>query len=286
MNAPALDVTTSPSSPLIGQRIAFIGGGNMASAILGALLQAGCRATDITVVDPGEDARARLQVRFGVPTLAAADARLGGSRLVVWAVKPQKFREAARAAAPFLDGALHVSVAAGIRCASMQAWLGSARIVRTMPNTPALVGLGMTGVYALPGVTTEDRALTEALLAGTGRWVWVDEEAALDAVTALSGSGPAYVFYFLEAMRESGAAMGLPPAVALELAICTFIGAAQLARQAGEPPEVLRERVTSKGGTTAAAMAVLEEAGVKRAFGAAMQAAWRRAQELGDAYGA
>jgi pyrroline-5-carboxylate reductase len=286
MNLPALDVTTSPSSPLIGQRIAFIGGGNMASAILGALLQAGCRATDITVVDPGEDARARLQERFGVPTLAAADARLGGSRLVVWAVKPQTFREAARAAAPFLDGALHVSVAAGIRCASMQAWLGSERIVRTMPNTPALVGLGMTGVYALPDVTTEDRALAEALLAGTGRWVWVDEEAALDAVTALSGSGPAYVFYFLEAMRESGAAMGLPPAVALELAIGTFIGAARLAQQAGEPPEVLRERVTSKGGTTAAALAVLEEAGIKRAFGAAMQAAWRRAQELGDAYGA
>jgi len=258
----------------------------MASAILGALLQAGCHATDITVVDPGEDARARLQERFGVPTLAAADTRLGGSRLVVWAVKPQTFREAARAAAPFLEGALHVSVAAGIRCASMQAWLGSTRIVRTMPNTPALVGLGMTGVYALPGVTTEDRALAEALLAGTGRRVWVDEEAALDAVTALSGSGPAYVFYFLEAMRESGAAMGLPPAVALELAIGTFIGAAQLALQAGEPPEVLRERVTSKGGTTAAALAVLEEAGVKRAFGAAMQAAWRRAQELGDAYGA
>jgi pyrroline-5-carboxylate reductase len=146
----------------------------MASAILGALLQAGCRATDITVVDPGEDARARLRERFGVPTLAAADARLGGSRLVVWAVKPQAFRDAARAAAPFLGDALHVSVAAGIRCASMQAWLGSKRIVRTMPNTPALVGLGMTGVYALPGVTAEDRALAEALIAGTGRWVWVE----------------------------------------------------------------------------------------------------------------
>lgn len=282
MNAP----TPSSPSPLRGQRIAFIGGGNMASAIIGALLQAGCRPADIAVVDPGEAARARLRERFGVVTLDGAGAALAGSRLAVWAVKPQAFREAAVAAAPHLGGALHLSVAAGIRCASMQAWLGSERIVRTMPNTPALVGLGMTGVYALPGVTAEDRALTEALVAGTGRWVWVADEAALDAVTALSGSGPAYVFYFLEAMREAGTAMGLPAEVALELAIGTFVGAARLAQDAGEPPEVLRERVTSKGGTTAAALAALEDAGVKGAFIGAMHAARRRAQELGDAYGA
>lgn len=276
----------APSSPLLGQRIAFIGGGNMASALIGALLQAGCRPADIAVVDPGEAARERLRERFGVHTLASAGPSLAGCRLAVWAVKPQTFREAAAAAAPHLGGALHLSVAAGIRCASMQAWLGSDRIVRTMPNTPALVGLGMTGVYALPGVTAEDRALAEAAIAGTGRWVWVADEAALDAVTALSGSGPAYVFYFLEAMREAGTAMGLPAEVALELAIGTFIGAARLAQEAGEPPEVLRERVTSKGGTTAAALAALEAAGVKDAFIGAMHAARQRAQELGDAFGA
>ncbi len=272
-------------SPLAGQRIAFIGGGNMASALIGALLQAGCHPADIAVVDPDAAARARLHERFGVHTLSSAGPALTGCRLAVWAVKPQSFREAAAAAAPYLGGALHLSVAAGIRCASMQAWLGSERIVRTMPNTPALVGLGMTGVYALPGVTREDRALAEALIAGTGRWVWVDDEAALDAVTALSGSGPAYVFYFLEAMRDAGTAMGLPAEVALELAIGTFVGAARLAQEAGEPPEVLRERVTSKGGTTAAALAALQTAGVRDAFIGAMHAARRRAQELGDAFG-
>ncbi len=257
----------------------------MASALIGGLLRAGCRATDLVVVDPGADARQRLRERYGVAALAAADPTLARCRLAVWAVKPQTFRDAAAAAAPHLRDALHVSVAAGIRCASMQAWLGSGRIVRTMPNTPALVGQGMTGVYALPGVSAEDRTLAEALIAVTGRWVWVDDEAALDAVTALSGSGPAYVFYFLEAMREAGAQMGLPPAVALELAIGTFVGAARLARDAGEPPEVLRERVTSKGGTTAAALAVLEAADVKGRFIDALHAARRRAQELGDAFG-
>lgn len=277
---------THPPSPLIGQRIAFIGGGNMASALIGGLLRAGCRAADLVVVDPGADARQRLRERYGVAALAAADPTLADCGLAVWAVKPQTFRDAAAAAAPHLGEALHVSVAAGIRCASMRAWFGSRRIVRTMPNTPALVGQGMTGVYALPGVSTGDRKLTEALIAVTGRWVWVDDEAALDAVTALSGSGPAYVFYFLEAMREAGMQMGLSPAVALELAIGTFVGAAHLAQDAGEPPEVLRERVTSKGGTTAAALAVLEAADVKGRFIDALHAARHRAQELGDAFGA
>jgi len=278
--------TATPSSPLIGQRIAFIGGGNMASALIGGLVRSGCRPSDMVVVDPGESARERLQTDWGVMSLPEAGPGLAGSRLAVWAVKPQVFRDAAVAAAPHLSGALHLSVAAGIRCASMQAWFGSNRIVRTMPNTPALVGRGMTGVYALPGVTPEDRTLAETLVAGTGRWVWVTEEAALDAVTALSGSGPAYVFYFLEAMREAGTAMGLPGDVALELAVGTFIGAAQLTQDAGEPPEVLRERVTSKGGTTAAALAALDEARVKEAFIGAMHAARRRAQEMGDAFGA
>jgi pyrroline-5-carboxylate reductase len=279
-------INITDAAALQGQRIAFIGGGNMASALIGALRQAGCHGHDLLVVEPAAEARARLQERFQVATLPQAQTPLGDCRLVVWAVKPQHFREAALAAAPFAGRCLHLSVAAGIRCASMQAWLGSDRIVRAMPNTPALVGQGMTGLYALPGASADDRALADSLVALTGRRVWVGNEAALDTVTALSGSGPAYVFYFLEAMREAGSALGLAPEVALELAIGTFLGAARLAEQASEPPEVLRARVTSKGGTTAAALAVLEQAGVKASFIAAMHAAHRRAQELGEAYGA
>lgn len=265
--------------------VAFIGGGNMASALIGALVRAGHPAARLRVVDPGEEARVRLRRDWGVTALAAPDETLRTAQLVVWAVKPQQFREAAQAAAAFVGGALQLSVAAGIRCASIAAWTGAARIVRAMPNTPALVGRGMTGLYATAQASAADRALAEAVLGLTGALLWVDDEALLDAVTALSGSGPAYVFYLLEAMREAGAAMGLTPAQALTLAVETFAGAAELARQAGEPPEVLRARVTSKGGTTAAALEVLQARDVHGAFAAALQAARRRAAELADAFG-
>ncbi|WP_334133749.1 pyrroline-5-carboxylate reductase [Tepidimonas sp.] len=286
-----MTTTPSPTSPapsqaLSGVRLAFIGGGNMAGALLGGLMAAGGRPADVMVVDPNADVRARLQQQWGVRVLAAPDPALAEAALVVWAVKPQTFRDAALAAAPYVSAALQISVAAGIRCAAMQAWLGTARIVRTMPNTPALVGRGMTALYALPAVGADDRARAQALIAGTGRWLWVEDEAALDAVTALSGSGPAYVFYVLEAMRDAGVALGLPPAVALELALATFDGAAYLAAHSGEPPQVLRERVTSKGGTTAAALAVLHERGVRDAFVAAIAAAHHRARELGEQFGA
>lgn len=265
--------------------LAFIGGGNMATALIGALMRSGQPAARVLVVDPGEAARARLQRDWGVTTLPTPDARLQAAGLVVWAVKPQQFREAAVAAAPHVGGALQLSVAAGIRCASIAAWTGATRIVRSMPNTPALVGRGMTGLYATAQATAADRALAEAVLGLTGALLWVEDEALLDAVTALSGSGPAYVFYLLEAMREAGTAMGLTPAQALTLAIETFVGAAELARQAGEPPEALRARVTSKGGTTAAALEVLQARDVHGAFVAALQAARRRAAELADAFG-
>ena len=257
----------------------------MASAILGGLRQQGVAAQQITVVDPGLEARLRLQERYGVRALEAADASLGQADVVVWAVKPQQFREAAAAAAPHVAGALHISVAAGITTATLARWFASQRIVRCMPNTPALIGQGMTGVYALPGVTAEDRALAEALIAGTGRWVWVADEAALDAVTALSGSGPAYVFYFLEAMQQAGVELGLTPEQARALAVGTFAGGAHLAAQSAEPLATLRERVTSKGGTTHAALTALEQAGVKAAFVKAMHAACVRAAELGDEFG-
>ena len=273
-------------TPIASTRIAFIGGGNMASAIIGGLIQQGLGGDRITVVEPLPEQRIRLQSQFGVNTEAAASAALQGCDMVVWAVKPQVFKAVAQDCAAHVQGALHLSVAAGIRSDSIAAWLGSERIVRAMPNTPALVGQGMTGLYARPAVSAADRGLIDAVVGTTGQFLWVEQEADLDAVTALSGSGPAYVFYFLEAMRQAGTEMGLDAGTASRLAIGTFAGAARLARDASEPPEVLRERVTSKGGTTHAALCSLEDSGVKAAFVQALHAARRRAQELGDEFGA
>ncbi len=268
------------------ERIAFIGGGNMAGAIIGGLRRQGLPADHVVVVEPFAEARQRLASQFGVQAQEQAGPALAGAQLVVWAVKPQTFQEAAAAVRPHAGGALHLSVAAGIRSDSIAAWLGSERIVRSMPNTPALVGQGMTALYARPPVTAAERAQVEQVIATTGQHLWVEHERQLDAVTALSGSGPAYVFYFLEAMRQAGAEMGLPAEQALRLAIATFSGAAALARDSQDPPEVLRERVTSKGGTTYAALTSLEQDQVKAAFVRALHAAERRARQLGDEFGA
>ncbi|MGZ5848577.1 MAG: pyrroline-5-carboxylate reductase [Ramlibacter sp.] len=277
----------APDAAPIAQPIAFIGGGNMASAILGGLLRQGLPVSQVEVVEPFEPARERLARDWGVQAQATAGDALRRAGLVVWAVKPQTFQEAARAVAPFVTAALHLSVAAGIRSDSIARWTGTQRIVRSMPNTPALVGRGMTALCARgAAVTAADRALVEQVLAPTGATLWVDAEAQLDAVTALSGSGPAYVFYFIEAMARAGVEMGLPQDKALQLAIGTFGGASELARSASEPPQVLRERVTSKGGTTYAALTAMQEAGVAEAFIRAMHAAQRRAVELGDEFGA
>src|SRR6478672_939530 len=271
---------------LAATTIAFIGGGNMASAILGGLLRQGLAPAQVEVVEPFEAARQQLLQQFGVVAQPAPGAALQRASLVVWAVKPQTFKAAALAAAPFTGAALHLSVAAGIRSDSIARWTGTQRIVRSMPNTPALVGKGMTALFARAAVSATDRSLVEQVLAPTGATLWVDAEQQLDAVTALSGSGPAYVFYFIEAMVQAGTEMGLPADKALQLAIGTFSGASELARAASEPPQVLRERVTSKGGTTYAALTSMREAGVAEAFIRAMHAAQRRAAELGDEFGA
>ena len=266
--------------------ITFIGGGNMASAIIGGLLRQGHPPSALQIVEPWDQQRARLTEQFpGVALFASADAGLRTSDLVIWAVKPQMFKDAALASAPHLGGALHLSVAAGITTDSMVSWLGTRRIVRAMPNTPALVGLGMTGLFARPEANADDRALAERVVRTTGELVWVAQERDLDAVTALSGSGPAYVFYFLEAMRDAGERMGLPADVALQLATGTFVGAATLAQRSSEPPQVLRERVTSKGGTTYAALNAMDAAGIKASFEEALFAAQRRAEELGRDFG-
>lgn len=258
----------------------------MASAIIGGLLQQGTPATRIQIVEPWAEQRAKLQAQFGIAAEAAPGAALASAGLVVWAVKPQTFREAALQAGPHTGQALHLSVAAGIRSDSMASWLATERIVRAMPNTPALVGQGMTALFARPAVSADQREAVERVIRTTGEHLWLAQEAQLDAVTALSGSGPAYVFYFIEAMVQAGTEMGLSREQAQQLAVQTFVGASALAKASSEPPETLRERVTSKGGTTYAALTSLEHAGVKQQFIRAMHAARQRAAELGDEFGA
>ena len=258
----------------------------MASAIIGGLLKQGLPASQIQIVEPWAEQRSKLATDFGITAQAAPGAALAAAALVVWAVKPQTFRQAALQTGPYTGQALHLSVAAGIRSDSMASWLGTERIVRAMPNTPALVGKGMTALFARPGVTSDDRRAVDAVLQPTGELVWLaGDESELDAVTALSGSGPAYVFYFLEAMAAAGVGMGLSPEVAHRLAVGTFVGASALAQAADEPPDVLRARVTSKGGTTHAALSHLEHSHVKALFIEAMEAARLRAAAMGDEFG-
>ena len=267
------------------QHIAFIGGGNMASAIIGGLIRQGMTPQQITVVEPFAETAAKLHKDFGITALPAASSALSQADLVVWAVKPQMFSEAATPVMLHTRAALHLSVAAGIRTDSICRWVGTERVVRCMPNTPALVGQGITALFPCPSVTAADKTLVEQVIRTTGQTLWVEQESQLDAVTALSGSGPAYVFYFLEAMTEAGVGMGLSAEQAYQLAVATFSGAASLAAASTESPEVLRQRVTSKGGTTYAAITAMDAAGVKPAFVKAMQAAEQRARELGDEFG-
>ena len=278
--------TASPAANTALPTIAFIGGGNMASAIIGGLIRQGHPVGQIEVVEPFEPTRAALLKNYGLTAQPEAGPALQRASIVAWAVKPQTFKDAAAQAQAHTAKALHLSVAAGIRSDSIAQWLATERIVRTMPNTPALVGKGMSALYARPAVSAAERAQVEAIMASTGDFLWVDDEKQLDAVTALSGSGPAYVFYFLEAMTRAGTAMGLSDAQAHQLAVGTFVGASELARRSDEPPAVLRQRVTSKGGTTYAALQSMEASGVAAAFEAAMRAAEQRAHELGNEFGA
>jgi pyrroline-5-carboxylate reductase len=263
------------------ERFVFIGGGNMASALIGGLLRGGTAAETIVVIEPDAAQRERLHRALRVEAQPAAGAELAGASVVVWAVKPQSFAEAAAPCAPFVGGALQLSVMAGIRSDSIARAALTERVVRAMPNTPALIGRGIAGLYARPAVTAAEREQARAVLSATGATLWVGHEDDLDAVTAISGSGPAYVFFVVEAMMRAAREMGLSEEQGRTLALATFDGAAALA--AGSPlhPAELRAQVTSKGGTTAAALAVLEAAGVQQAFVDALLAAQRRAAELG-----
>ena len=270
-------------------KVGFIGGGNMAQALMGGLV---ARQQDIGLVVIEPHAPTRGIVARLVPHAALHDAPAAGLAscdAVVVAVKPQQLREAVATAARWLDGPLVVSIAAGIRTREIARWLGRehapAAVVRAMPNTPALIGEGITALYAMPGVDAVRRDLAERLLSTVGQTLWVDDEAQLDAVTAVSGSGPAYVFSFIEALERGGVELGLAPDTARRLAIATFVGASRLASSSEEPVSVLRERVTSKGGTTHAALTHLAAQGCDRAIVDAIRAAATRSAEMGDEFG-
>jgi pyrroline-5-carboxylate reductase len=268
-------------------KISFIGGGNMATALIAGLVgKVGklAQAADIHVVDPNPEALDRLRTQYGVTTSPEIGAAVASSDVIVLAVKPQQMREVALRLQSQLDARpLLLSIAAGIRGSDLSRWLnGYGAIVRTMPNTPALIQQGITGLVAMAGVSEAQKAAADSILRAVGQTVWLDEESLIDPVTAVSGSGPAYVFYFLEAMQQAALEMGLSSEQGRELAVATFLGAAQLAAQSDEPLEVLRQRVTSKGGTTYAAITSMEAAGVKQAIVDAMKAAAARGRELGD----
>ncbi|MDB5935525.1 MAG: pyrroline-5-carboxylate reductase [Massilia sp.] len=270
-----------------GMKIAFIGGGNMASALIAGLAGQLTAGANIHVVDPNADQLARLAGSFGVGTAQQIDDAVGGSDVIVLAVKPQQMRDVAASLKPQLGGgALLLSIAAGIRSADLSRWLGGyGAIVRTMPNTPALIGKGITGMVAMAGVTPAQKAAADDIMKAVGATVWLIDEALIDPVTAVSGSGPAYVFYFIEAMQQAAQELGLSAAQGKQLALATFAGAAQLAAQSPDEVAVLRERVTSKGGTTYAALTSMERSGVKQAIIDAVKAASARGRELGEQLG-
>ncbi|MHB1332372.1 MAG: pyrroline-5-carboxylate reductase [Sulfuriferula sp.] len=264
-------------------RITFIGGGNMATALIAGLLRQGHAAEQISVVEHNAEVRARLAADFQVTTYAQLCAEAVIADAVVLAVKPQQLKEAAQALSPLLATQLVVSIAAGVRARTLSAWLmGYANVVRSMPNTPAMIGAGVTALYALPAVQPAQHQMAETILKSAGSVLWVDDEALMDAVTAVSGSGPAYVFYFIEAMQQAALELGLDADAARQLALETMLGSAQLAAGSSEDAATLRARVTSKAGTTERALQRMDDAGVKTAIVGAIHAAAERSAELGD----
>jgi pyrroline-5-carboxylate reductase len=268
-------------------KITFLGGGNMANALIGGMLKQGFVASDITVIDPGSEARQKLTESYAVTCVASADQLDRVGDLLLLAVKPQQMKEAVAPLSTKLGQALVVSIAAGLDIATLSRFLdGHRQIVRCMPNTPSLIGAGITGLCPSAEVSSEQRAAADRVLSAVGSTVWIEDEGKMDGVTALSGSGPAYVFLFIEAMQQAAADLGFTPEQGRQLAIETVQGAAALAAQSSEPASILRERVTSKGGTTEAALNKMAEKGVKEGIIAGVKAAEARGQELGKLLGA
>jgi pyrroline-5-carboxylate reductase len=265
--------------------ICFIGGGNMATALIGGLLGKGFPAGQLSVVEIDAANRARLQRDFAVRTFEHTAEGITNSQSIVFAVKPQQLQGVAQQLAPLLEGQLLISIAAGILATDLARWANSQAVVRAMPNTPALIRSGITGLYALPAVSPAQREQAQDILSAVGETLWLQDEAMLDAVTAVSGSGPAYFFYFIEALEQAGKELGLPGQTARKLAIETAFGAARLARESTDDPATLRARVTSKNGTTERALLSMEANQVKQHIIEAAKAAAARSREIGEELG-
>jgi pyrroline-5-carboxylate reductase len=265
-------------------KIAFLGGGNMASALIGGLIAKGADARSITVIEVSPSARERLAARYPVQIATAPTASVSRSEVLVLAVKPQDAKAAL--ASITINKQLVLSIAAGITLGAISRWLGAYRkLVRCMPNTPALIGAGIAALYALPEVAAEEKAKAESILAAVGEVVWVAEERLLDPVTAVSASGPAYVFWFIEQLAASAEGLGLSKDVARRLALHTVLGAGKLAAASNDSPAELRRQVTSKGGTTEAALKVFDEEKLAERLRRAIEAASLRATQLGKELG-
>lgn len=265
--------------------ICFIGGGNMATALIGGLLGKGFSAAEISVIEIDAGNRARLQRDFAVRAFENIVEGISGSEIIIFAVKPQQLRDVAQQLAPLLKSQLLISIAAGIRAVDLARWSGSQAVVRAMPNTPALIQSGMTGLYAMSAVSEAQREQAQSILAAAGETLWLKDEAMLDAVTAISGSGPAYVFYFIEALQQAALELGLDAGQARRLSLSTFLGASKLAAASNEDISVLRARVTSKNGTTERALLSLAANKVAEHIVQAARAAADRAREMGDELG-
>ena len=265
--------------------ICFIGGGNMATAFIGGLLKRNFTAAQLRVVEINADNRVKLQQTFSVHSTAEMATGIAGCDVIVLAVKPQQLREVATHLALLLSGQLLISIAAGVRAADLARWLGTQNVVRAMPNTPALIQSGMTGLYALPTVSNAHREQAQNILAAVGETLWVQDEVMLDAVTAISGSGPAYVFYFIEALQQAACDLGFNAEDAGRLSLATFMGASKLAFDSDEDVSVLRARVTSKNGTTERALFSMQQNHVAQHIMEAAKAAEARSREMGDEMG-
>jgi len=262
-------------------KVAFVGGGNMAGALIGGLLEAGFAAADIEVLEIDPVRGVELTQRYRVDVQTQPGEWLKSQDVVVLAVKPQQMQQASVAIQPHLSQPLVLSIAAGIRAQAIAGWLCTRSVVRAMPNLPALIRAGVTAAVAMPEVSPEQRSGADRILSAVGSVIWLEDEAMLDSVTAVSGSGPAYVFYFIEAIQAAARELGFNESQARTLTLQTFIGAAQLAAQSPDPISTLRERVTSKGGTTAAALASMDRDKVNEAVRRALHAAALRARDLG-----
>ncbi|OYT95121.1 MAG: pyrroline-5-carboxylate reductase [Pseudomonas sp. PGPPP3] len=267
-------------------RIAFIGAGNMAASLIGGLLAQGIPASHIRASDPGAEQRAKIAGEQGIALFADNAEAILDADVIVLATKPQVLKDVCLALAPSLqDGQLLVSIAAGISCASLGNWLGARPIVRCMPNTPALLRQGISGLYANAEVNPAQRELAEQLLAAVGMALWLENEQQIDAVTAVSGSGPAYFFLLIEAMTAAGEQLGLPKAIAAQLTLQTALGAAHMAVASDVDAAELRRRVTSPNGTTEAAIKTFQAGGFTELVEQALSAAAKRSAELAEQLG-